>query len=204
MSKAAIEAALLVENKRRCEPPLPERQVRKIAHSISRYAPAPVVTIPPPPSDTADRDHDPEDRTEPVPEYHPKTGKVIALAPTIGDLLLFHYNFATNDGEKLHVFRDGAYRENAHEFIRKEAQALATKWKATGQWKTGLAEEVHEWVLLKSPRLWERPPLDRVNLLNGILNVRTGKLEPHTCKWLSTIQLPVRYDKNADCPEWEK
>jgi hypothetical protein len=36
----AIEAALLVENERRCNPPLPEAEVRAIAQSISRYAPA--------------------------------------------------------------------------------------------------------------------------------------------------------------------
>jgi hypothetical protein len=148
MSGDAIAAALLIENKQGCEPPLPERQVRKIAQSISRYAPAPVISIPPPASGTADREEDPEGRAEPGREYHPKTGNVMALAPTIGDVLLFHYKLATNDGEKLHVFRDGVYRENGYEFIRKKAQALAEKWNATGQRKTGLAEEVHEWVVL--------------------------------------------------------
>jgi len=36
----AIEAALLVENNLRCQPPLDEAQVRKIARSMGRYAPA--------------------------------------------------------------------------------------------------------------------------------------------------------------------
>ena len=36
----AIEAALLTENARRCVPPLPETEVREIARSVSRYAPA--------------------------------------------------------------------------------------------------------------------------------------------------------------------
>jgi hypothetical protein len=36
MSEAEIEAALLVANRNRCKPPLPEAQVRKIAHSIGR------------------------------------------------------------------------------------------------------------------------------------------------------------------------
>jgi hypothetical protein len=39
MTHEAIEAALLVENKR-CDPPLPENEVRRIAQSVSRYAPA--------------------------------------------------------------------------------------------------------------------------------------------------------------------
>jgi hypothetical protein len=40
MSGEAIEAALLAENVQRCEPPLPESEVRKIAASVARYKPA--------------------------------------------------------------------------------------------------------------------------------------------------------------------
>ena len=39
MSPNAIEAALLLENQR-CDPPLPEAEVRQIANSVSRYEPA--------------------------------------------------------------------------------------------------------------------------------------------------------------------
>lgn len=41
MTSQAIEAALLAENAGRCSPPLPETEVREIASSVSRYAPAP-------------------------------------------------------------------------------------------------------------------------------------------------------------------
>ncbi len=40
MSREAIEAALLAENSRRCEPPLPEPEVRGVAASVARYASA--------------------------------------------------------------------------------------------------------------------------------------------------------------------
>jgi putative DNA primase/helicase len=38
MSQAEIEAALLIENQRRCSPPLPEPEVKAIAASIARYS----------------------------------------------------------------------------------------------------------------------------------------------------------------------
>ena len=41
LSAQAIEAALRVENAERCDPPLPEPEVRAIARSIGRYAPEP-------------------------------------------------------------------------------------------------------------------------------------------------------------------
>ncbi len=40
MSATAITAALLAENAAKCAPPLPDDEVRTIAHSMSRYAPA--------------------------------------------------------------------------------------------------------------------------------------------------------------------
>jgi putative DNA primase/helicase len=40
MSLAAITAALLIENRTRCAPPLAEEEVLAIVHSISRYGPA--------------------------------------------------------------------------------------------------------------------------------------------------------------------
>jgi Bifunctional DNA primase/polymerase, N-terminal/Primase C terminal 1 (PriCT-1) len=40
MSRDSIEAALLEENQRRCAPPLPEAEVRRIAASVASYKPA--------------------------------------------------------------------------------------------------------------------------------------------------------------------
>ena len=51
-SEAAIEAALLAENAKVCEPPLPDDEVSKIARSISRYEPEPDTPLPPPESKT--------------------------------------------------------------------------------------------------------------------------------------------------------
>ena len=51
--------------------------------------------------------------------------------------------------------------------------------------------------------LWERPPADILNLQNGLLDVRTGVLKPHTPDHLSAVQIPVTYDPDATCPAWE-
>ncbi len=46
LSQGAIEAALLVTNEERCQPPLDDDEVRAIAKSVARY---PAGTLPPPP-----------------------------------------------------------------------------------------------------------------------------------------------------------
>lgn len=52
-SEAAILAALETENQVRCDPPLPDDEVAKIAHSVARYEPAP----PRPEQDRGDPHH---------------------------------------------------------------------------------------------------------------------------------------------------
>ena len=52
--------------------------------------------------------------------------------------------------------------------------------------------------------LWEKPSVDRINLANGVLNLQTMKLEPHSPDWRSPMQIPVRYDPGASCPKWDQ
>jgi P4 family phage/plasmid primase-like protien len=41
------------------------------------------------------------------------------------------------------------------------------------------------------------------NVKNGLLNIYTGELKPHTPDFVSLIQYPVVYDPNAKCPTWD-
>src|SRR5262249_26855104 len=70
------------------------------------------------------------------------------------------------------------------------------------EWSTTLARETTEYIRADAPRLWERPPLDQLNLLNGILDIRTRELRPHGPEYLSSVQLPVKYDGSEQCPAW--
>jgi putative DNA primase/helicase len=44
------------------------------------------------------------------------------------------------------------------------------------------------------------PPVNLINLKNGILDINTGELKPHTPELGFLNQLPVEYDPSADCP----
>ncbi|MFE9335302.1 phage/plasmid primase, P4 family [Streptomyces sp. NPDC007063] len=39
---------------------------------------------------------------------------------------------------------------------------------------------------------------------NGVVNLRTGKLQPHDKRNMLTVSLPVDYDASAECPRWEQ
>jgi P4 family phage/plasmid primase-like protien len=44
----------------------------------------------------------------------------------------------------------------------------------------------------------------KVNLQNGLYNLKTGILEPHTPAYKSNIQLPFVYDPTAECPVFDE
>ena len=48
------------------------------------------------------------------------------------------------------------------------------------EWSPTRINGVLTWFRDSSPSLWDTPPLDRVNVLNGILDLESGELEPHS------------------------
>jgi P4 family phage/plasmid primase-like protien len=95
---------------------------------------------------------------------------------------------------------EGGYVPRGEEHIATRVKQLVPG----DEWSVHLANETTEYIRADAPHLWERPPLDRLNLLNGILDLRTRELRPHTVQYLSSVQLPVRFDASASCPAWHQ
>ena len=68
------------------------------------------------------------------------------------------------------------------------------------QWTPARANMAVRWAADNAPELWDAPPLDRVNVLNGILDVSSGKLEPHSPDFLSTVQINAAWNPGVECP----
>lgn len=56
----------------------------------------------------------------------------------------------------------------------------------------------------KTPTITAEPIGDYINFTNGLLDWRTGTLVDHTPDVLTTVQLPVDYDPDATCPEFDR
>jgi P4 family phage/plasmid primase-like protien len=46
--------------------------------------------------------------------------------------------------------------------------------------------------------------LSIINVKNGLLDLRTGEMHPHNPDVITTVQLPIRYEANAQCPKIEE
>lgn len=68
------------------------------------------------------------------------------------------------------------------------------------QWSPAKANMAVTWAADNAPELWDAPPLDRVNVLNGILDVSSGKLQPHSPDFLSDVQINAAWNPGVECP----
>ena len=71
-------------------------------------------------------------------------------------------------------------------------------------WTPAAASAVMKWAADNAPELWEAPPLDRLNVLNGILDISSGKLEPHTPDFLSPVQINAAWQPGVECPHIDR
>ena len=114
----------------------------------------------------------------------------------LGQFILDHHLTVYSDGQFLYRYDNGVYRPDGEEKFNLIAAKLLGE-----DYKNHWVKEALQWV--KTIRMIQdksliNPQDDLINVANGLLNWRTGELLPHTRKRLSTIQIPVHYDPDAN------
>ena len=122
--------------------------------------------------------------------------------------------FARDGSGLLYVYEEGVYRPTGEGYIARRVKGPAQEWRQEGLWTPTLADSVAAYISADAPLLWDKLPSGIVNIANGLLYLErdTGvptvgirpKLKPHSKNFLSTIQLPVKYEPDARCPDWER
>lgn len=126
-----------------------------------------------------------------------QNGRFRFIAPRLARALTTNAPFAKG-GEQLYRYLDGAYRPSGETWARKQiTRALGDEW------TRARADEVIAFLRDTAPALDERPELDVVNCRNGLLDIRTGRLQPHTPDLLTPVQIAARFDPSAPCPTFD-
>ncbi len=101
-----------------------------------------------------------------------------------------------------YMYEDGLYKKI---FNREMHDLVLTKKSFTKKMTLqGLKNVVDRIATLKKCRLESFNTEGRINFINGLFDLNTGILEPHTPAVISTIRLPYRYDPSLECPLWIK
>ena len=206
MGEAAIFAALDAENRARCDPPLGEAELRTIAASVGRYAPAEIARTTISKNSTAHL-------------HQTDLGNAERLVAQHGGRLRYCYLWARwlawdgrrwkidDGGEALRRAKEttrAIYAEAAH-LADDDARKARAKWAMGSETRSRLDAMVY---LAQSEAGIPVTPDDLdgdpwlLTCNNGTLDLRTGKLRPHAQADLITKLVPVDYDPEAQAPTW--
>jgi putative DNA primase/helicase len=126
------------------------------------------------------------------------------LVRDLANLIVAREFFARTAAGEIFHYEKGVYAPRGEFFIRQRVKRLLLEhWKAD-RWNRRLAQEVVEFILLDTPELDPTPSCSLVNLENGLLDIWTGELVPHTPQHLSTIRIPICFNGEATCPHVEE
>jgi putative DNA primase/helicase len=171
MSPAAIIAALLKENER-CSPPLSETEVKRIAHGIERYAPAPAW-------------------------LEKNSFKPAILAQEIFN----KHHFLTSPideagvGVRLHLYQNGFFQPNGADIARRIANDLLGIASKPDRIEATVAL-IKEKTKIGASEL-NPDAMNLLNVQNGMLDWRTGELKAHAPGYRSTFQINAEYIPGA-------
>jgi putative DNA primase/helicase len=124
--------------------------------------------------------------------------KGLASAITAND------HFARDAGGRLYHWSGGVYLPTGERFVAKQVKALCDEWQMTKSWTPELATRVEQWIAVDCPDLLECPPMDTLNCRNGLLDIATRTLRPHSPDHLSAVQIAADFDPAATCPHIDR
>ena len=168
MGGGAILAALLAENARLCRPPLSEPEVQRIAEGIKRY-----------------------------PAARPWFDGAAFLPAVLAQEIAREQSFLTSPiddagvGVCLYVYENGVYRPGGADMARRRAHNLLGAASKNDRIE-GTVALTKEGSKVASSEL--NPfAMDLLNVKDGMLDWRTGKLKLHSPKYRSTFQIAATY-----------
>ncbi|HWQ56663.1 MAG TPA: phage/plasmid primase, P4 family [Bryobacteraceae bacterium] len=193
MAFEEVFAATQAVNQSRCKPPKPDKEVRDICQWVwKRERCKQVVQM---------RGGDGAGPVSPAgPGDPPRSGTGKTHTAELADEITRQASFARDAGGRLYVFKDGVYNPSGELFVQQRVKGIMNRWGNEAKWTSRKAKEVCEYIRVDAPALWDAPPKDVVNLQNGLLQVHTRELIPHSPKFLSPVQVPIRFDPAAKCP----
>ncbi len=123
--------------------------------------------------------------------------------PGAADVLQRHFHFAVDADRHLYVYGNGRYHD-ASELLTNKALQLYKQAGCVSYWGRYTVTVIAECIRASARQLWDRPRDTIVNLTNGLFDLKTGKLYPHTHDWLSPVQLPFPYNPHAQARTWPR
>lgn len=136
-----------------------------------------------------------------------RTGKInnIRLAKAIMSMK-YHFKRIYDDKtgqDDIIYYKDGYYHLGGEEIVRGLSDYLLGDF-STDHRRTEALKHIRYKLENRINRNKIEPDVKYINCNNGIYNIETGELIPHTPKFYFINKLPINYKKDAKCPKIKK
>jgi putative DNA primase/helicase len=114
----------------------------------------------------------------------------------LADAIMQRFHFVTmRDNEDIYVYSDGYYQSHAETFIKEQCKAALCEryrhYRATG---------VIDFIKVSTYIVRREEPPHLIPLNNGVLDLSSLLLHPHSPHHLFFNKIPVNFDPKAECP----
>lgn len=134
----------------------------------------------------------------------PYMGEKGLLARTAALAVLEGQPAALAAGSMIALYRDGAFRldREREPLIEKVKDMLGEDYRPN--WRATIEEYLVGELYGRGLRLPDKMSEPLLNCANGMLDLKTGQLLEHDPSYLSSLQIPVKWDPAAKCPVYER
>ena len=119
--------------------------------------------------------------------------------------LITSFHFKTIFGSKsedIFVYEKGIYSKNGRAVIQTQTEKILKSY-STNYNVREIQEKIKRLSAINKDD-FENTPEELICLENGVLNLRSRKLENHNPKYYFRTKLPIEYNEKADCPKIKK
>lgn len=128
-------------------------------------------------------------------------------ASEVASNLLERYRFLTFGEKQKEIFRyddsEGVWRPDGISFIERTIQSSFNRRSINSHLVNEVLAHIERETGGADKSIFERNDSPYSVLLNGVLNLETGELEDFSPDFYSINKIPVRFDPNADCPNFK-
>lgn len=140
----------------------------------------------------------PDDDSAPV-DHAPRVADLFDrehgfMPSKMGERLLAECPVIVGEGGQLYRYLGGVYCDDAEEWVASRVRDVLGE-----RFKRRHRDETLAWISSQMPVETATPPVDFLNVRNGLLVWDGSALKPHTPDFVSTVQVPVEWNPRARC-----
>jgi putative DNA primase/helicase len=121
--------------------------------------------------------------------------RIVFVVERVGRIVRAEGRVERGHDQRLYRYTHGVYVPDGDDYAKERTRdLLGSRWAASHE------SNVIKWLLSFPVVVKAEPPAHLLNVANGLLELDTGVLRPHSPSVASPIQLPVAWRPDASCP----